>query len=70
MMFFITKRRVRKLLLKLMNEARADFNKLKSDERVLEQAKRDAFMYTTGYTGALLVVLRYIGGEPHGKSDG
>ena len=67
-MWFITKRKVRNMILAVLNESTGAYNSLIKDN-VTEQRKRDAFMIQSGQTTmALNILTKLEGRRKNGKS--
>lgn len=62
-MFFVTKRKVNKLLLQVMNSANEARKTSAANEKASEQDKRDAFMFAAGCIQCASIVLEQLKGE-------
>lgn len=68
-MFFITKRKVRRMLLQLMNGANDARKTIEEDPDATEQDKRDAFMFVSGCIYCVCRALTILRGESDGTSS-
>lgn len=65
-MFFVTKRKVRRMLLQLMNSANSSRKAIEENPAASEQEKRDAFMFASGCIYCVCHALTALRGESDG----
>lgn len=68
-MFFVTKRKVRRVLLQLMNDANDSRKAIESNPVATEEEKRDAFMFASGCIYCVCSALAILRGESDGTSS-
>ena len=66
-MFFISKNKMMRVLLQLMNTANNDRKAVEENHSATEQDKRDAFMFASGCLYCAYHALKMLRGEPDGE---